>query len=98
MMSRLSSFGRDVAYYFGVGEGSERIRGSNEPEETWLEWAVRLVPPLFIALVLRGVLGLDEDFVGFGLSIVLLVLLVAAWIAALRVAGFGSGRGERSRS
>ena len=97
-MSRLSSIGRDVAYYFGAGEGSERLRGSNEPEETWLQWAVRLVPPLLVALVLRGALGLDEGFVGFGFSIVLLVLLVAAWVAALRVAGFGSRRHERSRT
>ena len=95
-MSRLSSIGRDVAY-FGVGEGSEAIRGY-EPKETWLEWVVQLFPPLLIALVLRGVLGLDERFVGFGLSIVLLVLLAIAWVAALRLAGFGSRSRERSRS
>jgi len=96
-MSRLSSIGRDVAYYFGVGEGSEATRGY-EPKETWLQWAVQLFPPLVVALVLRGALGLDEGFVGFGLSIVLLVLLAIAWVAALRLAGFGSTSRKRSRS
>ena len=49
-MSRLRDFGLDLAYYFGLGEGSERVRESAQDDEPWLPVAlgVVLVPALTI--------------------------------------------------
>jgi hypothetical protein len=84
-MSRLSDFGRDTAYYFGVSEGSDPRRDPEQEEATWLSTAVGIVPVLLAALVLRRVLGLDDDFAGFVATLGLAVALGAVWGLVLRL-------------
>jgi hypothetical protein len=81
-MSRFRELARDVAYYFGAGEGSDRMREAQE-EASWLDTAVRVVPVLVVAFVLRGVIGLD-GFAGFLATLGLVFVLAAVWGLTLR--------------
>jgi hypothetical protein len=90
-MSRLKNFGRDAAYYFGIGEGSERTRQStNEQERPLVSTAVGVAAALVVAFLLRQALGLDEDVAGCGLSLALAFALALVCALALRL-----GRRER---
>jgi hypothetical protein len=61
-VTRLRDFGRDVAYYFGVGKGSERRPIPDEepgPGAVVLNVFVGVVPVLVAAFLLKRVLDLD---------------------------------------
>jgi hypothetical protein len=86
-MGRLRDFGRDTAYYFGVGEGSDPRRDPEQEGGTWLSTAVGIVPVLVAGFVLRRLLGLDDDFAGFVATLGLVVALAAVWGLVLRMGG-----------
>ena len=52
-----------LAYYFGAGEGSEAVRGSHEPKETWLHGPCGWSRRWSLVSCLASGIGLDEDFV-----------------------------------
>lgn len=83
-MSRLRDLGRDIAHYFGGGDGSVRSSAAEQYSETWLSNLVRIVPVLLAAYWLRRVLGFDEDFTGFFATLLLVVVLAVMWGLVLR--------------
>jgi hypothetical protein len=85
-MGRLRDFRRDAAYYFGIGEGSPRVRDTDTSEETVLGTVVGVGTVLVVAAVLRSVLGFDSDLVGFLLTLGLVVALSALWGLAVLLA------------
>lgn len=52
-MARLRDAGRDVAFYFGIGEGSDATRGSTGEQDSFGDIAIR-VAPLLVAAMLLG--------------------------------------------
>jgi hypothetical protein len=89
-MSRLRDFGRDAADYFGIGEGSDRVHDSDEDDEPWVQTAVGIVLILVLAFVLRGVLGFDDDFVGYLVTLGIAAILASALGLILRLAHRGT--------
>ncbi len=85
-MSRLRDFGRDVAHYFGVGDGSGHAGAAAGVQESWLGTLVPIVPALLAAFWLRRVLGLDDDLVGSLATLLLVVVLAVMWGLVLRLA------------
>jgi hypothetical protein len=86
-MSRLRDFGLDFAYYFGFGEGSDRVRESALDDESWLPVALGAVLVPVLGLVLHGPLGFDDDFVGRLMSVGFVAVLAFACGLLMRVAG-----------
>jgi hypothetical protein len=85
-MGRLRDIGRDAAFYFGVGEGSEH-RGASQPEQQDADWwqvGLIIVPVLLAAFFLRRVLGFEDDVVGFLVVLGLVLVLAPIWALILR--------------
>jgi hypothetical protein len=85
-MSRLRDFGLDLAYYFGLGEGSERVRESAQDDEPWLPVALGVVLVPALTFVLHGPLGFHDDFVGRLSTVGLVAVLAMACGLVMRVA------------
>jgi hypothetical protein len=88
-MGRLRDFGLDLAYYFGLGEGSDRARGSDHDDEPWLPVALGAVLVPALAFVLSGPLGFDDDLVGRLSTVGLVAVLAMACGLVMRVARRG---------
>jgi hypothetical protein len=88
-MGRLRDLGLDTAYYFGLGDGSDRVRESDHDDESWLPVAVGAVLVPTLTFVLHGPLGLDDDFVGRLMTVGLVAVLAMAWWLGMRVARRG---------
>ncbi len=102
----MNRFGRDLAHYFGLG-GPDRDRPSTDADETWVTTAVRVLPAVTVAFVLREALDLDgfDGLLAFlGLAMVLAGVWAVVLSVALRRRGFQARRpdgkppcpGERS--
>jgi hypothetical protein len=88
-MSRLRDFGLDLAYYFGLGEGSDRVQESAHDDEPWLPVALGAVLVPALTFVLHGPFGLDDDFAGRLMSVGLVAVLAMACGLVMRVARRG---------
>ena len=60
-MRRLDDLKRNTAFYFGFGQGSERMRAARQDEPTWLTVTVSVVPIILVTFGLARVLGLRTD-------------------------------------
>ncbi len=90
-MGRLRDFGLDVAWYFGVGEGSEARRSSGE--ELDLGDILRVVVVVPAAFLLERVLDLEAS--RFLVTLGLVVVLGVVWGLVLRmVSTRQSNRGD----
>ncbi len=63
-MSWLRELGQDAAYYFGVGDGSERTRRSEQSRPTWTTVALGVLPVLVVALPVGRIIGAPGIDVG----------------------------------
>ena len=91
-MGRLRDTGRDVAYYFGIGEESEATRASTLKQEDWWTVVLRIGPPVVGAMLLRDALGADHGLAGYALLVGLVIVLATAWgllLCLLRESGGG---------
>jgi hypothetical protein len=80
-MGRLRDFGRDLANYFGFGEGSERAGESAPDDEPSLQTALWVLVPAALTFALHGPLGMDDDFAGRLTTVGLVAAL--AWACRL---------------
>jgi hypothetical protein len=96
-MGWLRDFRLNVAYYFGLGEGSDRVRESDHADESWLPVAVGAVLVPALAFVLGGVLGFGEDFVGRLSTVGLVAVLATVWGLIMRVERRGRKEAEALR-
>lgn len=90
-MSQLGDLGRDTAYYFGFGRGSERMRAARRDEPTWLTVTVSVVPILIATFGLARLLGIRGDLVGIVVELGLLVATTVVWGLLLRLLRGRSG-------
>ena len=82
-MGRVREAGRDVAFYFGIGEGSDATRASTPEQESFGDVVIRVAPPLVAAMLLGLALGVDDDLVGYATLLGLVLVLALAWAAVL---------------
>jgi hypothetical protein len=85
MLSRLSNFGRDVAWYFGLGDGSKGRQNSGRTGEqaSWTAVLLQVGPFLVVFEVLRRVLPLHDDIAGVAGQVGIFVVLAIVWAQVL---------------
>jgi hypothetical protein len=85
MLIRLSNLGRDVAWYFGLGDGSPGRQNSGRADEqaSWPAVLLRVGPLVVVFDFLRRVLPLDDDVAGVVGQVVLFVVLAVVWAQVL---------------
>lgn len=78
-MRRVRDAGRDVAFYFGIGDGSDATRASTAKQESFGDVAIRLVPPLVATMLLGLAFGIDADLIGYATLLAVMLVLTLGW-------------------
>ena len=90
-MGRVRDAARDVAFYFGIGDGSEAIRASTAEQESFGDVVIRVAPPLVATMLLGLALGVADDLVGYATLLGVMLVLTLGW-AVVRGAFCNSSR------
>lgn len=79
-MGRARDLASDVAYYFGVGEGSAGAAEQSQPrpESRWLS-AVRVAVIVFAAFALIAAVGPEGALAGLVVLVALITVLTTGW-------------------
>lgn len=85
MLIRLSNLGREVAWYFGLGDGSQgQNPGRADEQASWRSVLLRVGPLVVVFDVLRRVLPLNDDVAGVVGQVGLFVVLAVVWAQVLQ--------------